>query len=124
LSFKEYFGIQDSIVPGLATGFGGGIGGKGSLCGNLTGSVMVIGMKFGRKDPKDQESKEKVYQACYRFWNRFEKEFGSCICYDLINCHLDNEEERQKWLASGGMETCGKIVQKTAKMLCDFIKKV
>lgn len=85
---------------------------------------MAIGMRLGRADPKDREAVSKVYEKCQQFWNRFEKEFGSCICYDLISCHLDNEEERQKWLASGGMETCCKIVQKTAKMLCDFIKKV
>ena len=54
-----------------------------------------MGMKYGRKDPKDQDSKEKVYKVCYDFSNRFEKEFGSCYCYDLIECHLDNEEERQ-----------------------------
>jgi C_GCAxxG_C_C family probable redox protein len=124
LSFKEYFGIRDSIVPGLATGFGGGIGGKGSLCGNFTGSVIVIGMKFGRKDSKDQDSKEKVYKACYDFWNRFEKEFGSCICYDLINCHLDNKEELRRWFAAGGMEKCADLVERTARILFDFINEI
>jgi len=85
---------------------------------------MVIGMKFGRKEPKDQDCKEKVYRACYLFWDRFEKEFGSCYCYDIIGCHLDNEEERQNWLASGGMEKCAEIVKKTAQMLWEFIKEI
>jgi C_GCAxxG_C_C family probable redox protein len=107
----------------LATGFGGGIGRKGSLCGAFTGSIMAIGMKLGRTDPKDRETVSKIYEKCQQFWYQFEKEFGSTLCYNIIGVHLDNEEERQKWLASGGMEKCAKIVEKTAQMLCEFIKE-
>ena len=82
---------------------------------------MAIGMKMGRTDPKDREALFKVYEKCQQFWNQFEKEFGSNICYKLIGFHLDKEEEREKWLASGGMEKCTTIVEKTARMLCKFI---
>ena len=81
-------------------------------------------MKYGRKDPKDQDSKEKVYKECYRFWERFEKEFGSCYCYDLIGCHLDNEEERQRWVAAGGMQKCSGLVEKTSRILFDFLNEI
>lgn len=124
MSFKEYFGYDDPLIPKLATGLGAGIGRKGSLCGNFTGSVLVIGMKLGRKDPGDQKSKEKVYKESYRFWEQFEKEFGSCYCYELINCHLDNEEERQRWLDGGGMDKCAALVEKTDRLLCHFINNV
>jgi C_GCAxxG_C_C family probable redox protein len=123
LSFKDYFGYKDSLIPRMASGFGGGIGRKGSLCGAFTGSIMAIGMKMGRTDPKDKETISKVYEKCQKFWNQFEKEFGSNLCYNLIKTHLDNEEKRQKWLASGGMEKCTGIVEKTARMLCEFIKE-
>lgn len=85
---------------------------------------MAIGMKRGRSDSKDKEAIAKIYGKCQEFWRLFEKEFGSCYCYDLIRCHLDNEEERQKWLASGGMEKCATIVEKTANILCDFIDEI
>jgi len=124
LSFKEYFGIQDSLIPRLATGFGGGIARKGSLCGAFTGSVMALGMKMGRTDPKDKERVSKIYDKCQQFWEQFEKEFGSNLCYDIIEVHLDNEEERQKWLAAGGMEKCAKVVERTAQMLCDFVNEM
>jgi C_GCAxxG_C_C family probable redox protein len=123
LSFKEYLGFQDSLLPGLATGFGGGVGRKGSLCGAFTGSIMAIGMKMRRSDPKDKEAVAKVYSKCQEFWNQFEKEFGSNLCYNITAAHLDNKEEREKWLASGGMEKCAKVVEKTAQMLCKFISK-
>jgi C_GCAxxG_C_C family probable redox protein len=124
LSFKDYLGIKDSIIPQLATGFGGGVGRKGSLCGAFTGAVMAIGMKMGRTDPREKETVAKVYGKCRQFWDRFEKKLGSTHCYNLIGYHLDNEEERQKWLASGGMEKCADIVGKTASMLCEFIYEI
>jgi C_GCAxxG_C_C family probable redox protein len=124
LSFKEYLGIQDSVIPKLATGFGGGIGRKGSLCGAFTGSIMAIGMKLGRTDPKDKETVAEVYGKCQEFWNQFEKEFGSNLCYNIVGFHLENEQERQKWLASGGMEKCANVVEKTAQMLCDSLADI
>jgi C_GCAxxG_C_C family probable redox protein len=93
LSFKEYFGYQDSLIPRLATGFGGGVGRKGSLCGAFTGSIMAIGMKMGRTDPKDRETLLKVYEKCQQYWEKFEKEFGSRDCYALIGYHLDEKIE-------------------------------
>jgi C_GCAxxG_C_C family probable redox protein len=121
LSFKEYFGYKDSVLPGLATGFGGGIGLKGSFCGAFIGSVMAIGMKAGRINPRDRETALKVYEKCREFWDRFEKEFGNVNCYSLIGYHLDNLEENKQWLATGGRDKCAGIVEKTAQMLCDFL---
>jgi C_GCAxxG_C_C family probable redox protein len=123
LSFKEYLGYEDSILPKLATGFGGGIGRKGSICGALTGSVMAIGMKWGRTDPKDKETVSKVHEKCRQFWDQFEKAFGNVNCYNLTGCDFTNEEERKKWQTSGGNEKCTAIVEKTAKILFDFIKE-
>jgi len=123
LSFKEYLGIKDSLLPGLATGFGGGIGGKGSLCGAFTGSIMVIGMKIGRADCKDRKSQSKAYDKSHRFWDHFEREFGTNICYNITQCHFDIEGERQKWLDRGGKEKCLQLVEKTGRMLYDFVNE-
>ena len=124
MSFKEELGDQGALLPKIATGFGGGIGRRGSLCGAFTGAVMVLGMKFGRTEAGDQDRKERVYELGHRFWDRFEKEFGSCYCHDLTECHMDRPEERRKWLDSGGMEKCGAIVERTAAMLRDFLEGV
>ncbi|MGA2317301.1 MAG: C-GCAxxG-C-C family protein [Thermodesulfobacteriota bacterium] len=121
MSFKDYLKIKDSALPQLASGFGGGIGHKGSICGALTGAVMAIGMKMGRTDPKDRKTLQKVYDKCQGFWSQFEKEFGNINCYNIIGIHLDNEEERQRWLAAGGREKCGDLVEKTAHILSDLL---
>ena len=123
MSFKEYFGIEGALLPRLASGFGAGIGQKGSVCGALTASVMAIGMKFGRTDPKDRQALSKVNERCRSFWERFEKEFGSSGCYNLIGYYLNNPEENEKWRKTGGRDKCAELVKKTAQMLCDFIKE-
>lgn len=123
MSFKEYLGQEGSLIPRLATGFGGGVGRKGSLCGAFTASIMAIGMKMGRTDPKDRETVLKVYDTCQKFWDRFEKEFGSRDCYDLIGVHLDDPEGQKRWAASGGREKCTEIVRKTAEILCEYVEK-
>ena len=123
MSFKEYLGIKDSLLPKLATGFGGGIGRKGSLCGAFTGSIMAIGMKLGRTNANDKDAVAKVYSKCQEFWSQFEKEFGSRDCYKLTGYHLDDPEENKQWLTSGGREKCVAIVEKTAQILCEFTKE-
>jgi C_GCAxxG_C_C family probable redox protein len=124
LSIKEYLGIQDSLIPKMASGFGGGIGRKGSLCGAFTGSIMAIGMKMGRTDHTDREALLKVYEKCQEFWEKFEKEFGSRDCYSLIGYHLNDPEELKRWIELGGREKCAGIVEKTAQMLCAFIGEI
>lgn len=124
MSFKEYFGYEDSLIPKLATGFGGGIGRRGSVCGAFAGSVMALGMKFGRTDPSDREGAQKVYEMCRQFWDLFEKEFGNIHCYELTGFRLENPEQMKQFLAAGGKEKCRELVEKTARMLCDFIEGI
>ena len=122
MSFKEHCGCEDSLLPQLATGFGGGIARKGSVCGALVGSVMVIGMRFGRTNSKDKESAAKVYEKVRRFWDEFEKEFGSNICHTLTGCHFDDPAESERWKSSGGMKKCSDIVEKSARMLYEIVE--
>ncbi len=122
MSFKDFLKIKDSVLPQLATGLGGGISHKGSVCGALTGAVMAIGMNIGRTNPRDRKTLQKVYEKCQRIWEEFEKEFGKTNCLDLTGTHLDNEEERQKWLAAGGREKCADLVEKTAQMICRVLE--
>ena len=124
MSFKEHLGIGGNLFPGLATGFGGGMGRRGSLCGAFTGGVLVIGMRVGRSDAQDRDGREKAYNATYRFWDRFEKEFGNMECGVLTGCRMDDAEDRRRWLAAGGPEKCTEMVGRTAAILFDFLDEI
>jgi C_GCAxxG_C_C family probable redox protein len=46
------FPISDEIVA-MASGFPVGMGGSGCTCGAISGGIMVLGLFFGRTEPKD-----------------------------------------------------------------------
>lgn len=43
---------------------------------------------------------------------------------DIVGYHLESEQERQKWLDSGGMKKCADLFEKTARMLCDSLAEI
>jgi C_GCAxxG_C_C family probable redox protein len=84
--FREYaeqFGLDKSIASKIACSLGGGIAGTGQICGVLTGAYLVLGLKHGNSDCRDQESKKKTYELVKEFTKKFENLNGSTVCNDL-----------------------------------------
>ena len=94
IAVSDVLGIKADVIPKIATPFGGGIGRRGSICGAVSGAIMAIGLEYGRMGPS--EDKEKAYELALRFYERFEKKFGSVLCHDLIECDLRTPEGRKK----------------------------
>jgi C_GCAxxG_C_C family probable redox protein len=84
------------VVPRVATGFGGGIGRKGSVCGALTGGIMALGLEMGRMDPKDAQARDRLYGIAREIYEKFEKEFGTVLCFNLTQCDLSTPEGQKK----------------------------
>ncbi len=91
MAMQEFLGLEKN--PALATGFGAGIARRGSVCGAVTGGILAINLKYGRQKAEDKESIKQAYLRALEFYNRFEEEMGSAICYDIIKCDLRFEEE-------------------------------
>jgi len=120
-SLAESIGMRSELIPKIATPFGGGIGRRGSVCGALTGGVIAIGLKLGRSKAEDAEKREESYEKALELFKRFEKEFGSPICYDLIKLDLTTPEgrERSKTIR---LEKCINFVRAAAKNVAELIK--
>jgi|Deesub1362B_J571_1020462.scaffolds.fasta_scaffold01846_1 C_GCAxxG_C_C family probable redox protein len=119
----EILGIKSDLIPKLATGFGVGMGRRGSVCGAISRAVMVIGLKFGRMEAIDKESKERAYDMALEFYKRFERRFGTGMCYELIGCDLTNPEERREFEEMNILEEkCANFVEAACKILIDLIR--
>jgi len=82
--------IKNDLIPRIATGFCSGIARTSSLCGAAGGAILAINMLCGRNDTSN--TVEGNYQVIRDFLSRFEAEFGSTNCYQLVGCHLDTPE--------------------------------
>ena len=62
-AFALDFGMDAETAYRLACAFGGGLACSGETCGTVTGALMVLGLKYGMTDFRDQRAKEETYEA-------------------------------------------------------------
>jgi C_GCAxxG_C_C family probable redox protein len=109
--------------PDMATAFGAGIGRRGSVCGAVTGGIIAINLKYGRM--KAEEDREQSYALALNYYKKFEKEFNSAICYDLIGCDLTDSHGQRKFKESNLFEKhCVRFVEGAVKILTGLTKEV
>lgn len=94
----QELGIENPLIPRIATAFGGGIGGMGFVCGAVVGAVMAIGLKHGRDEP--WQPREKAYELAQEFCRRFKEEMGSTCCHELTGMDLSTPEGLKQFYAS------------------------
>ena len=80
----EKVGIDFETGVKLTSSFGGGMGRLREVCGAVSAMFMLIGLKKGYTSPNDDEIKEKHYAKVQELAQKFENEFGSIICRDLL----------------------------------------
>lgn len=120
LTMQEFWNEKKPLEPKIASAFGGGIGGRGSLCGALTGGVIAIGQKYGTNKPTGKE-REKAYFLALKFYDRFQKEFGSVFCRDLVGYDLTDSQERKKARDDDVfLHKCVHFVEKAVDILTDL----
>jgi len=121
MSLAEPMAVRSDLIPKIATPFGGGIGRSGSVCGALIGGVMAIGLKVGRSELKDTKRREKSYEKALELFKRFEKEFGSPLCYDLVKLDLTTPEGKEK-IKTVRLEKCINFVRAAARNVAQLTK--
>jgi C_GCAxxG_C_C family probable redox protein len=98
LAVSRQLGIENELIPRIATAFGGGIGGGGVICGAVIGSVMAIGLKHGREEPS--QPRDTAYALAREFCQRFEEETGSLSCRELTGIDLSTPEGQKAFYSS------------------------
>jgi C_GCAxxG_C_C family probable redox protein len=98
LAVCQHTGVETDLVPRVATAFGGGIGGTGSACGALVGAVMAIGLRHGRQQATERDSR--AYTLTQDLRRRFEAEMGHVDCRDLTGMDLSTRQGVKDFYAS------------------------
>ncbi len=116
--FCRELGLEKGSALRISSGFGAGMGRRQEVCGAVTGAVMAIGLKYGSADPGDREAKETVYRLTRELMSRFQAEFGSCLCRELLGCDLQTDEGRKQYEEKGlGTEVCRPCVRGAVRFL-------
>lgn len=109
-AFSEDLGLDKEQALKIGACFGSGMR-KAEVCGACTGALMALGLKYG-------ESKESSNEACERFLDEFEKENGSYICRDLLECDISTPEGVEYAVENNLFkEFCPKMVESASIIL-------
>lgn len=84
-AIQDMFGIVGDEVFRAAHALAGGVGlTTNGTCGALSGGVMALCCKYGRTHENFGKGRYlKSYQLGKRLYDRFDREYGSCICRDV-----------------------------------------
>lgn len=92
----ENEGLMFDEATFLAAGFGAGMGYQCSNCGALSGGVMALGILCKKKDLSIREHAKLTYKLASKLIEKFEAEFDTRICDELIEVDMKNPEELQR----------------------------
>ena len=98
LAVCQHMRMDNDLVPRIAPPFGGGIGGTGSVCGALVGAVMAIGLRYGREQASDRDTR--AYALTQELRRRFEAVMGHVDCRELTGMDLSTREGAERFYAS------------------------
>ena len=117
-TYAESLGLDPATALKIACGFGAGMGFTGETCGAVTGAFMLIGLKYGKFKPEDNQAKEKTYALVQEFAKRFRELHGSLKCKELLPYDISVPGEADKAKAEGLYTTvCPKLVRSAAEIV-------
>lgn len=88
-AYSGKYGLDEKISKKISCGFGTGCARQSLTCGAVNAAFMIIGLKYGRTEIGDEESKKITYETVNRFSDEFKSQYGSLNCYELLGgCDL------------------------------------
>jgi C_GCAxxG_C_C family probable redox protein len=117
-TYGQELGMDKNTALKVSGAFGGGMAGMAETCGAVTGAFMVIGLKYGKIRPEDEESKRKAYALVKDFVKQFKAKNSSIICKELLGCDISTQEGMKMFKDKNLINAlCPKLVQDAAEIL-------
>jgi C_GCAxxG_C_C family probable redox protein len=122
LAIAESQGIQSDLIPRIASGFCSGVSRTGGMCGAVSGAILGINLAAGRNSP--DESIELSYFLTQELIDRFEKQYGSVNCRQLMGCDLATGAGQQYFVENNLMNSCLKYAEDATRMAVSLISEM
>ncbi len=126
LALQEEFLIGNAETLKAATAMPG-IALRGETCGAVMGAIMALGIAFGREKHDDLEAVRRTTKAARDVCRRFEKEFGSCNCWDVQHrlygrsFDLTDPNDQKEFINSDAAKKCRIPVEKAVRFAGELI---
>ncbi len=119
LAVAEHKGIENELIPRIATGFCSGMARTGGMCGAVSGGIMAIGLYLGRTLPTDNI--DPCYQAVHTFLENFTAQFNALSCLELTGVHLGTAEGQAAFNKKGKINDCTNYVGEAARLVVEIV---
>lgn len=117
-TFSGEMGLDAETAKKVSCGFGAGMSRTGHICGAVSGGVLVIGLKYGKSQPLDNEATLKTRALVQEFVREFTAKNGSIMCPELLGYNLKDTDDYEKARQSGLFFTkCPDLVRDAVEIL-------
>ena len=118
--------MPDALAFKAASSFAGGISHQYLTCGALLGGIMIISMKYGRgENREDFEALQNGMELANKLMFKFKQEFGTLNCRDITGMKGNSLEEALEYSRSGlHDERCPVVCGKTARMVAEVLDEL
>lgn len=134
-AIQDVFSLEDGGAFKAATGLAGGISKIGMVCGAFTGGVLALSLWKGRERSPDgsfedpgYEIRDQLYGICRKLYDKFEREYDSCICRDIQkkifgrSFNLQDVKQYEEFEREGAhVDKCPQVVGRAAQWIAELI---
>ena len=125
-ALNETFNLKaDKFVKALASF--PGIALRGETCGAVSGSLLVIALVYEEDNINDKEKQRLSREPSFTFCSKFESEFGSTRCRDVIEhvtkkkYQISKPEDYKILFQDGVLEICPGVIKKALHIAAEII---
>lgn len=124
MAISESLGIENELIPRIATGFGAGVARSGELCGALSGGIIALGIVFGRSKDEGGRSGPDIYWFSGELLSKFRELYGEVQCSTLLRLDLNKPEDYEKYRREGTWgNQCRQYILDATGIVYDIIEK-
>ncbi|HTX19374.1 MAG TPA: C-GCAxxG-C-C family protein [Bacteroidota bacterium] len=117
-TYFQALGYDENLAHRIGAGLGSGIGRKQYVCGAVSAGAIVLSGVFGNEDRTNTAQKDAATERVRGFVDRFEEEFHTSQCRDLIKMDISTADGRRQAREAGAFQTvCLSCIAKVCALL-------